>query len=105
METKSAKIKRSEQKSSLIFCISDQEYEIVLTEDNPKEIKNVFNTLLKALKSGLYSFELEDTDNDLYHDIAAEYIKQLNVELKTVHDELGEYGLLDQPEQHQTKTK
>jgi hypothetical protein len=95
METKIAKIKRSVDKATLIFIIKEQELEIVLTEDNPNEIKKVFNTLLKELRTGLYSFDLNDTDKDLYHDISVEYIKQLNVELKTVHGELLEYGLIE----------
>jgi hypothetical protein len=95
METSKATIKRTEKSGSLILHIQEQELEIILTEDSPNKVKSVFNTLLASLKGGLFAFELQDDDTDLYHDICVEYLKQLNAELQSVYDELKDYELLE----------
>lgn len=92
---KVATIERSEQCSSLKLSINEQEFNIILTEDNPNNVKNVFNSLLKELKKGLFQFELEDEKQDLFYHICKEYLIQLNSELKSVYDELLELELLD----------
>ncbi|HKC69867.1 MAG TPA: hypothetical protein VKG26_16645 [Bacteroidia bacterium] len=95
METNKATIKRGENNASLILHVNSQEFEIILTDDNPNNVKSVFNNLLKELKKGLFGFNLDDETMDLYHDICVEYLKQLNTELKSVHTELIDYDLLE----------
>lgn len=99
METHKATITRAENKTVLTFKISGDSLNIVLTEDNPNEVKSVFNKLLLQLKKGKFNFELEDSQQDLYHHISKEYITQLNLELESVYKELEDYDLLniDQP--------
>ncbi len=94
METHKATIKRGSKKTTLVLNTGDQDFEITLTEDNPEEIKKVFNGLLKKLKEGQFDFQLNDSNKDLYQDISREYIKQLNSELINAHKELADYGLL-----------
>ena len=88
-----AKIKREDKQTSLILNVRGIDYSIVLTEDRPNDVKDVFNKLLGALKNGQIKFELEDSKEDLYHHISKEYLKQLNSELKSVYGELKDYGL------------
>ncbi|MEJ0029511.1 MAG: hypothetical protein WDO15_03730 [Bacteroidota bacterium] len=88
-----ATIKRGDKNTALILNVRGSEYIIPLTEDRPNDVKDVFNKLLNNLKTGLIKFELDDTQEDLYHHISKEYIKQLNSELKTVYSELSDYGL------------
>ena len=96
MENKKATIKRKEDETSLVLHSGDEEFSIILTNDDPEEIKDVFNRLLEELKGGLIKFELEDDNgDDLYHDISEEYIKQLNSELEEVYKEMKEYSLLE----------
>jgi hypothetical protein len=95
METKRAKITRTETKTTLVLEGADQSFEVVLTDDNPNNVKTAFNGLLKELKKGLFKYELEDDIDDLYCHICNEYITQLNVELETVHNELKDYNLLE----------
>ena len=80
----------------MVLHIDGKELEIVLTEDRPNDIKSVFNRLLQELKKGEIEFEFEESVEDLYYHVAKEYIKQLNVELSSVHAELKDYGLLDE---------
>jgi len=95
METKKATIRREEKNTYLVLAGIDQSYEIVLTDDNPNNIKSVFNNLLKDLKRGLFIYKLDDKNGDLYSHVCEEYIRQLNVELKAVFDELNDYALLE----------
>lgn len=93
MEIKKATISREESRTSLILEGNDEKFEIILTEDNPNNIKNVFNHLIKDLKKGNFEFELEDVKEDMYHHICKEYLNQLNSEIQTIYSELAEYEL------------
>lgn len=94
METHKARIERKDDNTVLKLVLNTTELDIILTEDNPNDVKNVFNKLLEQLKDGLFQFKLEDEKEDLYHHICKEYITQLNSELNSVYQELMEYGLL-----------
>lgn len=94
MEIFNAELKREEQKTTLILNGRNGTYEITLTEDNPNSVKAVFNKLLADLKIGLFTFNLVDDREDLYHQISKEYIKQLNSELNSIYEELKDYELL-----------
>lgn len=94
METKKATIERGASHTYLVLETATPS-KIILTEDNPNNIKATFNTLLKELKGGLFQFKLEDEATDLFHNICVEYVTQLNVELKSVFAELKTIGMLE----------
>lgn len=96
MVTNKATINRNDSKDSLILNVNNQALEIILTEDNPNNVKAVFNSLLKELKKGFFIFELDDSSEDLYYNICKEYVTQLNTDLKSVYDELSDYELLEE---------
>lgn len=90
-----AKIVRGESNTNLNLIIKENQYDILLTEDKPNDVKNVFNKLLEELKKGEFNFELEkDSKEDLYFHISKEYITQLNSELTSIYKELEDYDLL-----------
>ena len=95
METKKATIRREEVNTFLILEGVTQNHEITLTEDNPNNIKNVFNNLLIDLKKGIFNYELEDEKEDMYYNICVEYLLQLNSELNTIYSELVEFDLVE----------
>jgi hypothetical protein len=95
METNKATIQRGDQNTFLVLNVNNQDFKIILTDDNPNNVKDVFNKLLLELKKGLFEFEIEDETEDLYHHICKEYILQLNDELQTIFQELEEYELLE----------
>lgn len=99
METHRATISRPDERALLVFTIKGQTFEIVLTEDKPNEVKDVFNNLISELKKGEFNFELDDDQEDLYHHICIEYIKQLNADLSSVYQELLDYELLEEEEE------
>lgn len=99
METKRATIKREETNTYLVLEVGEAPLQIILTDDNPNNVKMVFNNLLKELKKGGIEFNLEDETQDLYHNICTEYLVQLNSELGAIYDELVDYELVEGKEQ------
>lgn len=96
MATYNATIERKDKSAKLKLALIETELEIVLTEDNPNEVKTVFNKLLENLKGGEIEFVLTDEKEDLYYHICREYITQLNAELKSTYKELEDNQLLQQ---------
>lgn len=97
METFKASIIRGDQDTTLALSVNGEQLNITLTDDNPNNVKIVFNKLLKLLKDGMFKFELDDTKEDLFYHISKEYITQLNAELSSVFKELDDYELLNTP--------
>ena len=95
METFKALIIRGDQDTILALTVNEEQLNITLTDDNPNNVKTVFNKLLKQLKEGVFQFELEDKQEDLFYHISKEYITQLNSELTSVYKELEDYELLN----------
>ena len=59
------------------------EAEIVLTDSKIDDIKDLFNKLFDYIMANkdLVEIKLEDDQNDLYHEVAADIIQQLNSEI------------------------
>ncbi len=94
MATHKATIERNDKSATLKLVVDKTVLNIVLTDDNPYDVKLVFNKLLELLKGGVFDFTLTDEKEDLYHHICKEYITQLNSELKSTFLELKDNGLL-----------
>ena len=95
METYNAEIVTRSEDKFLKFKFKDGEFEIPLTEDDPKKVKSVFNELAKRLKSGLYKLNFQGNGNDLFTEVSKEYISQLNKELEAAFDEMRHFNLVD----------
>lgn len=95
MEIKKAVIKREDTRALLVLELSGQTVDIILTEDNPNNVKSVFNSILKELKKGNFKFDLEDEKEDLYYHICKEYLQQLNSEMNSTFLELQDLDLLE----------
>ncbi len=90
-----AEITEDGENKFLTLELPDNELHIPLTEDEEQKIKEIFNILIKELKKGEFNFQFEQTRNNLYQNISAEYISHLNIELSAVYNELNDFGLLD----------
>lgn len=93
-----ATIERKDDSVNLILPTGTTKHCICLTDDNPSEVKNVFNDLIVELKKGKFSFILSDETQDLYFHICDEYIKQLNGEIADVFSQLKKYDLVEKIE-------
>ena len=66
---------------------------IPLSDDKPIAVKTEFNKLIIHLKKGIFQIKLKEGDDDLFYQVAKEYITQLNKEIQEVHGEMVSYGL------------
>lgn len=99
METVSASIGVVDEEHFINIQLDDTEIGIPMSENRPTDVKSVFNKLITRLKAGLFTIALEDVGEDLFSQVAKEYISQLNGELSEVYDELLKHGLIEnQPE-------
>ena len=94
METISASV---ESRDNMHFIrIRDEGMEVVIpmSEDKPNEVKSAFNRIILRIKSGEFQIKLEEVGEDLFSQVANEYIRQLNREILEIHGQMKEYGLV-----------
>ena len=94
METIRAAVECIDDKHFIKIEIGDEGITIPLSEDNPSEVKGAFNRIITRIKVGMFQIKLEEVGEDLFSQVANEYISQLNREIKEVHGEMKEYSLV-----------
>lgn len=95
MQTVSARVESRDSKRFIVVREEGMEIEIPMSENKPNEVKSAFNKLILRIKSGEFQIELEDVGEDLFSQVANEYVKQLNREIRDIHGQMKEYGLVD----------
>ena len=78
-----------------INILEESQISIPISNDDPNAVKSAFNCLIERLKGGVFSISLKDADKDLFYHVAREYLEQLNGELLDVHQEIEQYGFVD----------
>lgn len=90
------KLRKEGDSDILEFCLSPNQT-INLNQDNQEAIKSIFCTLISILKDTDVVLELEtekNFDSDLMKEVAADYIKDLNIEIDNVRTKiLSEYSV------------
>jgi hypothetical protein len=94
METVKATVVELKEKHFIKIETGDEEIMIPISEDKPNEIKSVFNKLIARIKKGEFEIKLEDIGQDLFSQVANEYVTQLNREIQEVRGEMLDYGLV-----------
>ena len=95
MDTVKAAVRADGDKHFIVIEDKD-EIVIPLSEDKPNDVKSAFNKLIVRIKKGLFQISLGTVGEDLFSQVAKEYIAQLNKEITAVHGEMEEHGLLEQ---------
>ena len=95
MPTIEVVIETVDEKCVIKIGAGEDEIRIPISEDNPKGVKSAFNKLLSRIRTGLFEIELKDVGEDLFSQVAKEYVAQLNREIAQVHGEMKEHGLLE----------
>lgn len=95
METIKATVVELEEKHFIKIDIRGEEIKIPISEDRPNEVKSAFNKLIARIKEGEFEIELKDIGQDLFSQVANEYIVQLNREIQEVRGEMKGYGLVE----------
>ena len=99
METLKADVIEEESRHYIRIDAGEEVLRIPLSEDNPNAVKSVFNKLITKLKDGSYEIRMAEAGEDLFSQVAKEYVGQLNKELQEVYKDLLYYGLVDGKEQ------
>lgn len=96
METVKATVVELEEKHFIKIESGDEEIKIPISEDKPNEVKSAFNKLIARIKKGEFEIKLEDIGQDLFSQVANEYVTQLNREIQEVRGEMQGYGLVEE---------
>lgn len=94
METIKAIVETLDEKHSIKIEAGDEQIRIPMSEDKPNEVKSAFNKLIARIKKGEFQIELEEVGEDLFSQVANEYVTQLNREILEVFGEMDHFGLV-----------
>jgi polysaccharide deacetylase 2 family uncharacterized protein YibQ len=89
-----ASVQSDGEKYYLEIELESEAVRIPMSEDNPNQIKSAFNRLIERARSGGFAIELDKVGDDLFSQVANEYISQLNRELQEVRTEMRQLKLL-----------
>ena len=95
METIKAEIMELDKKYFIKIGDEEHEIKIPMSDDKPNEVKSAFNKLITRIKGGKFKIEIDKVGEDLFSQVANEYITQLNNEIEEVHNEMVQHGLVD----------
>lgn len=79
------KVYRSENNENIKFLIPDLENSSVnINDSNTQDIENLFNLIFQEVirRKKLIEFELDDSNKDLFNEVANDIVLQINSEIK-----------------------
>ena len=97
METLKAMVENANDKYFLRIKVETGDVVIPLSDDNANAVKSAFNTLIQRIREGEFKVQLDKEGDDLFSMVAKEYLAQLNKEIREVHSQIKESGLLKKP--------
>ncbi len=100
METLKATVEKIDEKHFIQIETGDAPIKIPMSEDNANEVKTAFNRLIARLKQGDFKIDIEEVGQDLFSQVANEYITQLNREIQEVRGEMTSYGLVAEEDEN-----
>lgn len=92
------KVDRSENNETVNFLIPDLENSSVnITDNNTQDIENLFNLIFQEIiqRQKLIEFELDDSNNDLFNEVAKDIVIQINSEIKNAESDFKKIIELD----------
>jgi hypothetical protein len=99
MEILKASVVEQNDKHFIEIATNEEGIKIPVSEDRPNEVKSAFNKLIEKIKEGEFEISLEDEGEDLFTQVAKEYITQLNREIAEVRDEMIQYELIEEEDE------
>lgn len=94
METLKAAVENTENKYFLRIKVESGDIVIPLSDDDANAVKSAFNKLIQRIRDGEFKIQLDKEGDDLFSMVAKEYLMQLNKEIREVHSQIKEFGLL-----------
>ena len=92
------KVDRSENNETVNFLIPDLEnISVNITDNNTQDIENLFNLIFQEIiqRQKLIEFELDDSNNDLFNEVAKDIVIQINSEIKNAESDFKKIIELD----------
>ncbi|HET7306396.1 MAG TPA: hypothetical protein VFK24_01060 [Gammaproteobacteria bacterium] len=74
--------------------VGTEQISIPISDDKPNAVKSAFNKLVTRIKAGVFEIKLEEVGEDLFSQVAGEYVAQLNREIREIHGEMEAHDLL-----------
>jgi hypothetical protein len=93
MQTVKATVAQIGEKHVIKFELEDGPVLIPMSEDKADDVKSAFNKLIVQIKKGEFQVTMEVAGDDLFSQVANEYIKQLNREIVEIRAEMKQHGL------------
>lgn len=97
MDIVEAKVRNEGEKYFLDIAFADDTISVPLSEDSPNKVKSAFNQLIARVRAGEFEIVLKALGEDLFSQVANEYVSQLNREIAEIHEEMQTLGLLAEP--------
>lgn len=94
METINATVVNLDHKYFIKINAGEEEIIIPISDDKPNEVKSAFNKIITRIKGGEFRIKLDEVRDDLFSQVANEYLIQLNREIQEVRSEMKQYGLI-----------
>ena len=94
MEKIKATVENIDDKYFIKMKTGVEEITIPMSEDRPNEVKSAFNKIIARVKAGEFQIELDKVEEELFSQVANEYLTQLNREIQEIHGEMKQYGLI-----------
>ena len=94
MKTIRAKVVELDKKYFIRIEAEDHAIKIPMSDDQANEVKSAFNRLIARIKGGEFQIELDEVGDDLFSQVANEYIAQLNRDIQEVYGEMKHHGLV-----------
>ena len=79
----------TEEATNLVFNFTTP-IKLNLTSSSSTDLKKFFVQLINELIDGDFSLEFESEDRDIYSNISRTYVDQLNIEIKSIANEVAE---------------
>ena len=92
------KVDRSENSEIVKFLIPDLgNISINITDNDTQDIENLFNLIFQEVirSKKLIKFELDDSNKDLFNEVADDIVKQINSEIKVAESDFEKIIELD----------
>lgn len=94
MEIIKATVENLDDKYFIKIMDGEEEIIIPMSDDKPNEVKSAFNKIITKIKTGEFQIKLDDVKDDLFSQVANEYLTQLNREIQEVRGEIIQFGLV-----------
>jgi len=96
MVTLKASVQSANDKHFLEIALESDTVRLPISDDNANQVKSAFNRLIERIRSGAFVIKLDHVGDDLFSQVAKEYIVQLNKEIQEVRKEMKQFKLLDE---------